>query len=98
MWNFLDNLNKALESAKINGLLVAAVDANEQFKSRARCCGDCCQRQIKVSDDSGQVVVQAHLDAFGVKPGFEKLEIGPALKLAAQERAVALKCSAFVGF
>ena len=38
------------------------------------------------------------LDAFGVKPGFEKLEIGPALKLAAQERAVALKCSAFVGF
>lgn len=48
--------NKALESAKINGLLVVAVDGNEQFKSRARCCEDCCQRQIKVTDDSGQVV------------------------------------------
>lgn len=48
--------NKALESAKINGLLVVALDGNEQFKSRARCCADCCQRQIKVTDDSGQVV------------------------------------------
>ena len=60
--------------------------------------GHICFRIVPIADDSGQVVVQAHLDAFGVKPGFEKLEIGPALKLAAQERAVALKCSAFVGF
>ena len=48
--------NKALEAAKISGLLVVAVDGNEQFKSRARCCADCCQRQIKVTEDSGQVV------------------------------------------
>jgi hypothetical protein len=48
--------NKAFEAAKINGLLVVAVDGNEQFKSRARCCADCCQREIKVKDDSGQLV------------------------------------------
>lgn len=45
--------NKALEAAKINGLLPVALDANEQFKSRARCCKQCCQRQIKVSDGAG---------------------------------------------
>ena len=48
--------NKALESAKINGLLVVALDGNEQFKSRARCCAACCQRQVNVTDDSGQIV------------------------------------------
>lgn len=48
--------NKALAGAHINGLLVVAIDGNEQFKSRARCCADCCQRKIKLTDDSGQVV------------------------------------------
>jgi len=47
---------KALEAAKINGLLVVAVDGNEQFKSRARCCADCSRRQIKVTDPDGGVV------------------------------------------
>lgn len=47
--------NKALESAKINGLLVVALDANEQFNSRHRCCEACCQRTIKVKDKDGQV-------------------------------------------
>jgi predicted N-acetyltransferase YhbS len=60
--------------------------------------GHLCFRIVPIADDAGQVVVQAHLDAFGVKPGFESLEIGPALKLAAQERAMSLKCSGFVGF
>lgn len=46
--------NKQLESAKIGGLLVVAIDANEQFKSRSRCCPACCQRQIKIGNDSGQ--------------------------------------------
>lgn len=46
--------NKALESAKINGLLVVALDANEQFQSRHRCCESCCQRTIKVKDRDGQ--------------------------------------------
>jgi len=47
-------VNKALESAKINGLLVVAIDGNEQFKSRRRCCPDCCQRQLEVKDGAGQ--------------------------------------------
>jgi len=46
--------NKALEPAKINGLLVVALDANEQFHSRGRCCPDCCRRQVAVKDASGQ--------------------------------------------
>jgi predicted N-acetyltransferase YhbS len=60
--------------------------------------GHICFRVLPISDHSGQVIVQARLDAFGVKPGFEKLEIGPALKRAAQDRAEALKCSQLVGF
>jgi hypothetical protein len=47
--------NKALESAKISGLLVVAVDANEQFHSRHRCCEACCQRTLKIKDKDGQV-------------------------------------------
>lgn len=47
--------NKALESAKINGLLVIALDANEQFHSRHRCCEACCQRTIQVKDKDGQI-------------------------------------------
>jgi hypothetical protein len=47
--------NKALESAKINGLLVVALDANEQFHSRHRCCAACCQRTIQIKDKYGQV-------------------------------------------
>lgn len=46
--------NKALDSAKIGGLLGVALDANEQFKSRHRCCEQCCQRQIEIKDAAGQ--------------------------------------------
>jgi hypothetical protein len=46
--------NKALDSAKIGGLLCVALDANEQFKSRHRCCEQCCQRQIECKDAAGQ--------------------------------------------
>ena len=46
--------NKQLESAKIGGLLVVALDANEQFKSRCRCCAQCCQRRIEITDETGQ--------------------------------------------
>jgi hypothetical protein len=48
--------NKAFAAAKIHGLLVVALDANEQFKSRSRCCADCCRRQIKVTDPAGRVI------------------------------------------
>jgi hypothetical protein len=46
--------NKAFESAKLNGLLVVALDANEQFKSQHRCCRACCQRQLEIKDVAGQ--------------------------------------------
>lgn len=48
--------NKAFAAAKSHGLLVVALDANEQFKSRSRCCADCCRRQVKVTDPAGQVI------------------------------------------
>ena len=46
--------NKALESCKINGLLLLSVDANEHFKSRSRCCPGCGQREIQEVDEQGQ--------------------------------------------
>ena len=46
--------NKAFESAKIAGLLVVALDGNEQFKSRCRCCADCSQRTVELQDAQGQ--------------------------------------------
>lgn len=46
--------NKALDSCKIHGLLWVSLDANEHFASRARCCDQCCTRQIKVRDEEGQ--------------------------------------------
>ncbi len=48
--------NRAFESAKIGGLLVVSIDANEQFKSRSRCCTGCCQRTLKVKDVDGREV------------------------------------------
>lgn len=47
--------NQAFEAAKIHGLLVVAIDANEQFNSRCRCCPECCQRQLKVKNRQGQI-------------------------------------------
>jgi hypothetical protein len=47
--------NKALDQAKIGGLLVVALDGNEQFKSRHRCCESCCQRPIECQDAAGQL-------------------------------------------
>ncbi len=46
--------NKGLESAKLGGLRVIAVDANEQFSSRSRCCADCSQRRISILGEDGQ--------------------------------------------
>jgi hypothetical protein len=47
--------NKVFESAKINGLLAVAIDANEQFKSQHRCCPACCQRELEIMDAHGGV-------------------------------------------
>ena len=46
--------NRAFDQAKIGGLLVVSLDANEQFNSRHRCCEACCQRRVKIHDRSGQ--------------------------------------------
>ena len=45
-----------MEPAKIHSLLVVALDANEQFKNRARCCSACAQRQVKGKDREGRTV------------------------------------------
>lgn len=45
--------NKAFEANKYQGLLVASLDGNEQFKSRSRCCQDCCQRTITLKKAAG---------------------------------------------
>jgi len=47
--------NKVLDRAKIHGLLVVALDANEQFKSRSRCCPACCQRTVTIRDRQGRL-------------------------------------------
>ena len=46
--------DKQFQSAKIGGLLVVSLDANEQFNSRCRCCERCCQRRVKIRDHTGQ--------------------------------------------
>jgi hypothetical protein len=46
--------NKAFEANKYQGLLIASLDGNEQFKSRSRCCKDCCQRTITLKNGAGQ--------------------------------------------
>lgn len=47
--------NKALESAKVAGLLVVALAANEQFKSQRRCCAACSQRRWESQAAAGQL-------------------------------------------
>jgi len=46
--------NRVLEAAKINGLMVVSIDANEQFNSRHRCCEACCRRKVKIRNRAGQ--------------------------------------------
>ena len=48
--------NRALDAAKINGLLAVSIDANEQFNSRHRCCDACCRRKVKTRNLAGQEV------------------------------------------
>ncbi len=48
--------NRAFEGAKIKGLLVVSIDANEQFNSRHRCCEACCRRKVKIRNRAGQEV------------------------------------------
>jgi len=45
---------KAFEAGKINGLLMASLDASEQFCSDRRCCADCLTREVTCQDAAGQ--------------------------------------------
>lgn len=92
--------NKALEPYKICGYHVLALDANEPFASRSRCCPDCCTRSVKVKGPDGQEgketeyyhrFVFAHwvgsdliLDLEPLRPGEE--ECAAALRLLARLR------------
>jgi hypothetical protein len=94
--------NKALDSAKIGGLLIVALDGNEQFKSRHRCCESCCQRQIELKDAAGQsqtvteyyhrqVYAQIHGPHFSTILDLEPIgpgeeEVGAALRLLGRMR------------
>ncbi len=45
---------KAFEPSKIKGLLLASLDANEQFCSDNRCCEDCLTREVTCKDTQGK--------------------------------------------
>jgi hypothetical protein len=92
--------NKALDRYKLGGYLVLALDANEPFASRSRCCEACCTRQVKVAGPDGQITevteyyhraVFAHLvgadlvlDLEPIRAGEE--ECAAALRLLARLR------------
>ena len=75
-------------------LLVAFASASRKI------AGHLCFRLAPVADTHGEVMVEAHLDALGVHPGFEKVSlcIESTLRDAAKRRARALKCRRLVGF
>lgn len=88
--------NKQLESAKIGGLLVVALDANEQFKSRCRCCAQCCQRRVEITDEAGnkqQVLEYYHRQVYAHMSGPRLsviLDIEP-IRPGEEEAAAALR-------
>lgn len=47
--------NKQLDECRISGLWFVALDANEQFCSRSRCCDQCSQRKVKIKNSAGEV-------------------------------------------
>lgn len=92
--------NKSLERYKICGYHVLAMDANELFSSRSRCCEGCCRRTVKVTGAEGRITevveyyhraVFAHLvgsdlilDLEPIQPGEE--ECAAALRLLGRLR------------
>lgn len=92
--------NKVLDRHKIAGYHVLALDANELFSSRSRCCEGCCARTVKATGADGQVAevveyyhraVFAHLvgsdlilDLEPIRPGEE--ECAAALRLLGRLR------------
>lgn len=96
--------NKQFEAAKIHGLLVVSLDANEQFSSRSRCCAQCSQRKVEILNAQGEkeeVIeyyhrqVYAHIQGpkFSVILDLEPIrpgeeEAGAALRLLGRMRRI----------
>lgn len=45
---------------------------------------------------AGKITVEAHVDSFGVQPGFDRITLTGTLRAAAEKRAKALKCGTIV--
>jgi hypothetical protein len=76
--------NRAFESAKIHGLLVVAIDANEQFNSRHRCCEACCVRKVKVRNHAGQ---ETEIDEFYHRMVYAQIQ-GPEFSVVLDLEAI----------
>jgi hypothetical protein len=93
---------KAFEESKVNGMLTASLDANEQFCGDHRCCEGCLTRQITSKDAQGlpvqrtqyyhkQVYAQLSGPRLSVILDVEPMrqgeeECAPALRLLARMR------------
>jgi len=64
-----------------------------------RVAGHLCFRIAPAASPDGDVCVEARLDAMGVQPGFESVQLNVAatLRRAAEQRAKALKCRRLIG-
>lgn len=88
--------NKVLDSCKIDGLLVVALDGNEQFHSRSRCCAQCCQREIEIKDPQGHAIqvrefYHRHIYAHISGPQFSTILDLEALRPGEEECQAALR-------
>jgi Transposase DDE domain len=88
--------NKALESCKIDGLLVVALDGNEQFNSRCRCCEQCCERKIQIKDAQGKTTkvrefYHRHIYAHITGPKFTAILDVEAIRPGEEECQAALR-------
>jgi len=88
--------NKQLDSARIGGWLVVALDANEQFKSRCRCCPDCCQRKVEINDQKGgkqEVIEYYHRQVYAhiAGPHFSVILDLETIKPGEEEAQTALR-------
>jgi GNAT superfamily N-acetyltransferase len=60
--------------------------------------GYLCFRLEPAANRAGEVGIDAHLEAFGVREGPQASQIAEALTRAARKRARALRCREIVGF
>jgi len=89
-------VNKRFEDAKIGGYLVAAVDANEQFKSRSRSCAGRGQRQVKLRNPLGleyEVTEYYHRQVYAQisGPDFSAVLDVEAIRPGGEEAAAAFR-------